>query len=102
LGGHRRQAGSPDLHASLASRQTARVYPGVGASGPTPAAPGRVKFMLGIPYNTLIVLIGVGLLGASAGLVGCFATLRRRALTGDALAHAALPGVCLAFLAWGE
>jgi manganese/zinc/iron transport system permease protein len=28
--------------------------------------------------------------------------LRRRALTGDALAHAALPGICLAFMATGE
>lgn len=54
-----------------------------------------------IPYNTLIVLSGVGLLGACAGLVGTFAVLRRRALTGDALAHAALPGVCLAFLVVG-
>lgn len=55
-----------------------------------------------IPYNTLIVLIGVGLLGAASGLVGTFATLRRRALVGDALAHAALPGLCLAFLVIGE
>src|SRR5262249_39926493 len=31
-----------------------------------------------------------------------FAVLRRRALTGDALAHAALPGLCLAFLVVGE
>lgn len=58
--------------------------------------------MMGIPYNTLIVLIGTGLLGASAGLVGCFAVLRNRALTGDAIAHAGLPGVCLAFLVVGE
>lgn len=55
-----------------------------------------------ISYNTAIVLVGVSLLGASAGLVGCFATLRRRALTGDALAHAALPGLCVAFLLAGE
>lgn len=53
-------------------------------------------------YNTLIVLLGVGLLGAGAGLVGSFAVLRRRALLGDALAHAALPGLCLGFLAFGE
>ena len=58
--------------------------------------------MLGIPYNTLVVLIGASLLGGSVGLVGCFAILRRRALTGDALAHAALPGVCLGFLVAGE
>ncbi len=55
-----------------------------------------------IPYNTLVVLLGTCLLGANAGLVGSFAVLRRRALTGDALAHAALPGLCLAFLIVGE
>lgn len=55
-----------------------------------------------LPYNTLIVLVGTSLLGASAGLVGSFAVLRRRSLTGDALAHAALPGLCLAFLVMGE
>lgn len=55
-----------------------------------------------LPYNTLVVLAGVSLLGACAGLVGTFAVLRRRALMGDALAHAALPGLCLAFLIVGE
>ncbi len=55
-----------------------------------------------LTYNTLIVLVGTSLLGASAGLVGSFAVLRRRSLTGDALAHAALPGLCLAFLVVGE
>lgn len=53
-------------------------------------------------YNTQVVLAGTGLLGASCGLVGTFAVLRRRALTGDALSHAALPGLCLAFLVVGE
>lgn len=53
-------------------------------------------------YNTLIVLLGVGLLGAAAGPVGAFAVLRRRALVGDALAHATLPGLCVAFLLVGE
>ncbi len=55
-----------------------------------------------IAYNTLVVLTGVSLLGAATGLVGVFAILRRRALTGDALAHAALPGICLAFMLTGE
>lgn len=49
-------------------------------------------------YTTLIVLAGTALLGACSGMVGTFAVLRRRALMGDALAHAALPGVCIAFL----
>lgn len=53
-------------------------------------------------YNTLIVLAGTSLLGAGAGLAGCFAMLRRQALLGDALAHAGLPGLCLAFWLWGE
>jgi len=53
-------------------------------------------------YNTAIVLLGVGLLGAAAGLVGSFAVLRRQALLGDALAHAALPGLCVGFLIAGE
>lgn len=49
-------------------------------------------------YNTLVVLAGTTLLGAGAGLVGSFSVLRGRALLGDVLAHAALPGLCLAFL----
>lgn len=53
-------------------------------------------------YNTAVVLSGVSLLGALAGLVGSFAVLRKRSLTGDALAHAALPGVCLGYLVVGE
>jgi manganese/zinc/iron transport system permease protein len=47
------------------------------------------------------VLIGATVLGAMGGIVGCFAFLRRQSLLGDALAHAALPGVCLAFLITG-
>jgi manganese/zinc/iron transport system permease protein len=48
------------------------------------------------------VLIGTSLLGGIAGVVGCFAVLRRRALVGDLVAHAALPGICLAFLIAGQ
>lgn len=44
------------------------------------------------------VALGTALLGGIAGVVGCFAVLRGRALVGDMLAHAALPGVCAAFL----
>lgn len=55
-----------------------------------------------VAYNTMIVLAGTGLLGATGGLIGTFAVLRRRALVGDAVAHAALPGLCLAFLIVGQ
>jgi len=47
------------------------------------------------------VMIGTSLLGGMSGVVGCFAVLRGRSLVGDMLAHAALPGVCLAFLLMG-
>ncbi|MCC6002303.1 MAG: metal ABC transporter permease [Pararhodobacter sp.] len=47
------------------------------------------------------VLLGAAILGAISGLLGAFAVLRRQSLLGDALAHAALPGVCLGFLIAG-
>lgn len=37
------------------------------------------------------------LVGATCGLLGCFVVLRRMALIGDALSHAVLPGVAVAF-----
>lgn len=52
--------------------------------------------------GTLTVAAGTGLLGATAGLVGTFAVVRRQSLQGDAVAHAALPGVMLAFLFGGR
>jgi manganese/zinc/iron transport system permease protein len=51
--------------------------------------------------NARWVLAGCVLMGASSGVLGSFALLRRRSLIGDAVAHAALPGVCLAFLLTG-
>jgi manganese/zinc/iron transport system permease protein len=52
-------------------------------------------------YTFRTVALGSVMLGALGGLVGCFALLRRQSLLGDALAHAALPGVCLGFLIAG-
>ncbi|MEW4487869.1 iron chelate uptake ABC transporter family permease subunit [Thalassoglobus sp. JC818] len=49
-------------------------------------------------YNTRVVVFGTTLLGCAAGIVGSFTLLRRRALMGDALSHATLPGICIAFL----
>jgi manganese/zinc/iron transport system permease protein len=48
------------------------------------------------------VTIGSALLGGAAGVAGTFAVLRRRSLVGDMLAHASLPGVCLAFWITGS
>lgn len=49
-------------------------------------------------YTVQIVLFGSFVLGITAGSLGAFAVLRRQSLLGDAISHATLPGVCLAFL----
>ncbi len=49
-------------------------------------------------WNTRVVVLGVSALGVAGGVVGSFMLLRRRALLGDALSHATLPGIVLAFL----
>ncbi|WP_141432158.1 metal ABC transporter permease [Bacillus sp. 03113] len=52
--------------------------------------------------NTQWILLGSMLLGLSSGVIGSFAYLRKQSLMGDALSHAALPGVCLAFMVTGS
>jgi manganese/zinc/iron transport system permease protein len=49
-------------------------------------------------YNTIVVMVGVSLLGVAAGAVGAFALLRKRAMMSDVLSHATLPGIGVAFL----
>ena len=49
-------------------------------------------------YNTRVVVLGTTLLGCAAGMIGSFTLLRKRALTGDALSHATLPGIGIAFI----
>jgi manganese/zinc/iron transport system permease protein len=44
------------------------------------------------------VALGTGTLGLVSGSLGTFAVLRRQSLLGDAVSHAALPGVILAYL----
>ncbi len=56
----------------------------------------RVLFLR--DYNTRIVVLGTMILGLAAGIVGVFLLLRKRALMGDALSHATLPGIGLAFI----
>ncbi|SDN51185.1 metal ABC transporter permease [Bacillus sp. OK048] len=51
--------------------------------------------------NTQWILLGTMLLGLSSGVIGSFAYLRKQSLMGDALAHAALPGVCIAYMLTG-
>lgn len=51
--------------------------------------------------NLWYVMGGCAILGVAGGALGSFAVLRKQSLLGDALAHAALPGICLAFLLTG-
>ncbi len=53
---------------------------------------------LGLGYNATLVAVGATLLGIAAGVTGTFLYLRKRALLSDAISHATLPGVGLAFL----
>jgi manganese/zinc/iron transport system permease protein len=53
-------------------------------------------------YTTRVVALGVALIGAACGALGCFAILRRQSLLGDAMSHAALPGVVLGFMLSGS
>ena len=55
-----------------------------------------LTFQLG--YNATLVTLGAMLLGGAAGVTGTFLYLRKRALVSDAIAHATLPGVGLAFI----
>jgi len=50
-----------------------------------------------IPYTLGLAMLASGLVGLLSGALGCFAVLRRHSLLGDAIAHAALPGICLAY-----
>lgn len=49
-------------------------------------------------YTFQIVALGTGFLGLLSGVIGTYATLRKESLLGDALSHAALPGIGIAFL----
>ncbi|MEO9827064.1 MAG: iron chelate uptake ABC transporter family permease subunit [Paracoccaceae bacterium] len=55
-----------------------------------------LTFQLG--YNATLVTLGALLLGLAAGVTGTFLFLRKRALVSDAISHATLPGVALAFI----
>ena len=49
-------------------------------------------------YNTALVVGSTAILGAGSGVIGTFLLLRKRALMADALSHATLPGIAIAFL----
>ena len=69
------------------------------ASFTLPSLEQCVRVLMLEDYNTRVVVLGVMALGAAAGLIGTFLLLRKRALTADALSHATLPGIAIAFMA---
>lgn len=62
------------------------------------------QVVLGVNYSYTLrtVAFGGSILGVISGVLGCFAVLRHESLMGDALSHAALPGVAVAFLLAGR
>lgn len=49
-------------------------------------------------YTLLIIFAGTTIMGITAGLLGTFVLLRQQSLLGDAISHAALPGMALGML----
>ena len=57
----------------------------------------KLLFLLS-DYTFQHIIIGTTLLGAVSGAMGVFALLRKQSLLGDAISHAAFPGILLAFM----
>src|SRR5690606_37083137 len=53
-------------------------------------------------YTLRTVALGAATLGVVSGALGSYAVLRKQSLLGDAISHAALPGIALAFLLTGS
>lgn len=49
-------------------------------------------------YTLRLVAIGSALLGMISGVIGSFAVLKKQGLIGDAVSHAALPGIAIMFI----
>lgn len=52
-------------------------------------------------YTLRTITLGTAALGVLSGMLGSFAVLRKESLLGDAISHAALPGIVLAFMITG-
>ncbi len=59
-----------------------------------------IRFLFLEDPNVRTVVIGTILLNLSASVVGSFAFLQKKSLSGDAVAHSILPGICMAFIAF--
>ena len=61
-----------------------------------------IEFFSFSDVNVTYVVIGTVLLAAASAVVGSFTFLKKKSLAGDAVAHAVLPGICLAFMLAGN
>ena len=62
----------------------------------------NLSLLTHLDYTLMIVAVGAALLGTVSGALGTYAVLRRQSLLGDAISHAALPGIAIAFLLTGS
>jgi manganese/zinc/iron transport system permease protein len=52
--------------------------------------------------NDLYIILTGSMIAAACGLLGCYLILRRMAMVADAISHAVLPGIVIAFLLSGS
>lgn len=52
--------------------------------------------------NSFWIILAGSLVATSCGLLGCYLILRRMAMVGDAISHAVLPGIVIAFMLSGS
>lgn len=49
-------------------------------------------------YSFLLIALGTFLLASAAGIIGTVSVLKGQSLIGDAIGHAAYPGIIMAFM----
>ncbi len=86
--------GSPHIHVN---NEMAGGFVGTASE-----AEGAIQEFLEIAFvpefHTMLVVLSTLILGAAAGMIGTFLLLRKQSLMGDALSHATLPGIGIAFM----
>src|ERR671913_844291 len=92
---------SAGSRAGLSTRCSPRRTSGARTAAAPPSS-GETVLDLFDDYTLRTVALGSAALGLTSGALGSFAVLRRQSLLGDAISHAALPGVAVAFLLTGS
>ncbi len=92
----------PGARLSAADKRVWLIIAGIVLLGALFIPLSLVLFDLRFTYTVRVVALGGAILGLLSGVLGSFAVLRQESLLGDALSHAALPGVAVAFLLAGR